>query len=405
MINYKKNNSLIKNLKKKAFIAPSNNMYVIPFGSGEPNQKIRTEWFKFLLFKKPINLLFSIDQFLFEFTKKQPQKRKSSEFLQQLKQRKKLCFFYGDLSQKQIIYLLKKSQTFPGCFSKNFLFLLERRLDVVLYRSRLASSISSARQLITHKKILVNDNLVNIPSYSVKNGDIISFQIRDLKQQSLSFRPLSSQLVSRKKKYLGQNLFSKLSRFSSEKKTKMNIHNQRNVKKKNQSLIEFLLKKIETRAHLKKDQKNFALLKYKPLISQKARFLSFSLQPRLTNISASYLENRLKPKQKRFTRELMSVQKNKHFSRNLLLQILGEMSNKNIFRNLLLFKLKKQFLNKRNYNKNSIFVTKPTLRFGGLKPNHLEISYNLKSTVFLYSPQRLSFPFYIDVDLIVRSFQ
>lgn len=51
------------------------------------------KWFQYFFFKNPINLLFSIDQFLFEFAKKQPQRKKSSEFQQQLKEKKKFCYF------------------------------------------------------------------------------------------------------------------------------------------------------------------------------------------------------------------------------------------------------------------------------------------------------------------------
>ena len=60
------------------------------------------------IIEKPINLLFSIDQFIFEFSKKTYQQKKSGEFFQQLKERKKLSLFYGHLTKKQLINLFNK---------------------------------------------------------------------------------------------------------------------------------------------------------------------------------------------------------------------------------------------------------------------------------------------------------
>ena len=61
-----------------------------------------------------------------------------------------------------------------GKLNDNFLFLLEARLDVVLFRASFFSSIRSARQWISHNKILVNNNIINTASYKLKPGDIIS---------------------------------------------------------------------------------------------------------------------------------------------------------------------------------------------------------------------------------------
>jgi ribosomal protein S4 len=124
--------------------------------------------------QKPVNLLFCIDHFVFEFSKRSYQQKKTGDFLHQLKERKKLSFFYGDLTRKQISSILQTSLKSKGLHSKNVFSLLERRLDVVLYRSGLIPTIIQARQLIKHKKITVNQNTINIPSFRLNPGDIIS---------------------------------------------------------------------------------------------------------------------------------------------------------------------------------------------------------------------------------------
>jgi small subunit ribosomal protein S4 len=89
---------------------------------------------------------------------------------------KKLRLLYGGLSKKsiktQIKYLLKKNHSKHW----NFLFTqrFENRLDNILYKSKFGSSLRSARQLILHGKVFVNKNLIRVPSYTLKHGDLIS---------------------------------------------------------------------------------------------------------------------------------------------------------------------------------------------------------------------------------------
>ena len=71
------------------------------------------------LIEKPLNLLFSIDQFVFEFSKTTYQQKKNGDFFQQLKERKKLSLFYGHLTRKQIVNLFKKAEKIKGYFSRN----------------------------------------------------------------------------------------------------------------------------------------------------------------------------------------------------------------------------------------------------------------------------------------------
>ena len=117
--------------------------------------------------------LFSTNQIQYELSRKNA---RSSDFKKQLKERKKLALIYGHLSKKYIKKVLKQAAKLNGKKHDNFFFLLEARLDVVLFRACFFSSIKSARQWINHNKILVNNQLINTSSYKLKPGDIISIK-------------------------------------------------------------------------------------------------------------------------------------------------------------------------------------------------------------------------------------
>jgi len=92
---------------------------------------------------------------------------------------KRFRLFYGNLSKKnikrQIKYILKKKNNKKfNNLNLLFLELFEHRLDTVLYRSKFSISFRNARQLIVHNKILINQKIVNTPSYIVKPGDLIT---------------------------------------------------------------------------------------------------------------------------------------------------------------------------------------------------------------------------------------
>ena len=91
----------------------------------------------------------------------------------QLREKQKIRRFYGVL-EKQFRNYYKMAAKQKGSTGENLMGLLERRLDNVVYRLGFASTRSEARQLVSHKSILINDTLVNIPSYLVKSGDVIS---------------------------------------------------------------------------------------------------------------------------------------------------------------------------------------------------------------------------------------
>ena len=91
----------------------------------------------------------------------------------QLREKQKLRRIYGVL-EKQFVNYYKKAASRKGSTGENLLECLETRLDNVVYRSGFGSTRNESRQLISHKSILVNDQIVNIPSYVVKADDKVS---------------------------------------------------------------------------------------------------------------------------------------------------------------------------------------------------------------------------------------
>ncbi|HCS93600.1 MAG: 30S ribosomal protein S4 [Bavariicoccus seileri] len=101
-------------------------------------------------------------------------RRKLSEYGQQLQEKQKLRFMYG-LNERQFSNLFKKAGKIKeGKHGVNFLVLLERRLDNVVYRLGLANTRRQARQLVNHGHITVDGQRVDIPSYEVEVGQVIS---------------------------------------------------------------------------------------------------------------------------------------------------------------------------------------------------------------------------------------
>ena len=100
-------------------------------------------------------------------------KRRLSEFGQQMQEKQKAKMTYG-LMEKQFKNLVQKVQKRKGDTQEFIISLLETRLDNLVYRLGFAKTRNMARQLVSHGHILVNGKRVNIPSYSVSEGDIIS---------------------------------------------------------------------------------------------------------------------------------------------------------------------------------------------------------------------------------------
>ena len=103
----------------------------------------------------------------------QNRRRKTSEYGTQLREKQKAKYTYGVL-ERQFRNLFEKAERTKGITGEVLLQLLESRLDNVVYRLGLATSRPAARQLVLHKHICVNGKNVNIPSYRVMPGDVVT---------------------------------------------------------------------------------------------------------------------------------------------------------------------------------------------------------------------------------------
>ena len=111
----------------------------------------------------------------------QSKSAKPSDFGIQLQAKQKLKCYYGNMNERQFRNVYKKAIMKKGDSAENLIGLLERRLDAIVYRAKLATTIFSARQLINHGHLKVNGKKVNISSYQVKEED--SIEIRDISKQ------------------------------------------------------------------------------------------------------------------------------------------------------------------------------------------------------------------------------
>jgi len=106
---------------------------------------------------------------------------KPSDYGIQLSAKQKLKSYYGNMNERQFRNVYKKAIMKRGDTAENLIGLLERRLDAVIYRSKLSNTIFSSRQLINHGHVRVNGKKVNIASYQVREED--SIEIRDKSKQ------------------------------------------------------------------------------------------------------------------------------------------------------------------------------------------------------------------------------
>ncbi len=119
-------------------------------------------------------------------------RRKKSEYGLQLKEKQKAKYTYGIL-EKQFRNLFEKASSAKGVTGEVLLQLLESRLDNVVFRMGIAKTRAAARQFVTHKHITVNEQVVSIPSYIVKPGDIVG-----VRERSKSMEEITDSLHSRR---------------------------------------------------------------------------------------------------------------------------------------------------------------------------------------------------------------
>jgi len=108
--------------------------------------------------------------------------KKMSEYGLQLREKQKAKFIYG-VQEKPFRNLYNKAERMPGVVGENLMQLLELRLDNVIYRMGFARTRRESRQVVSHRHVLVNGKIVNIPSYKVSAGDKI-----EIKEKSRSLQ-------------------------------------------------------------------------------------------------------------------------------------------------------------------------------------------------------------------------
>lgn len=112
-------------------------------------------------------------------------KRKVSEYATQLAEKQKAKYIYG-LLERQFAKLFDKATRKKGVTGEVLLQLLEARLDNTVYRLGIAPTRRAARQLVSHKHITVNGEIVNVPSYTLKAGDVIGVRERSKSLESIT---------------------------------------------------------------------------------------------------------------------------------------------------------------------------------------------------------------------------
>lgn len=122
---------------------------------------------------------------------RQPKRRrKESEYGMQLREKQKAKFVYGVL-EKQFHGYFDRAKSMPGITGANLMQILESRLDNVVFRLGFAKTRKEARQIVTHGHIMVNGKRVDIPSYRVRPGDLVS-----VRPKSKELLVIKSALVS-----------------------------------------------------------------------------------------------------------------------------------------------------------------------------------------------------------------
>lgn len=328
------------------------------------------------LVKKAKNSKFmlTLDEIKNDFSKKQIIYRKFSKFKQQLKERKKLSLIYGYFPLKHLEKLCYKAFKLNGKFDDNFFFLIEKRLDFILYRIGFFFNIKTARQFISHKKILVNGKIVDIPSFYVKRGDIISIKFSEInKLQKLNIFTIKKYIfLNKNKDYLARienfcfflNFFDIYYLLDKRKNKNLfflknyfqkNLDNLREGQKNTEFLINYFLVNF-----FSKNQSSFA----KEDISSKIHEFLFLKSKKFLKIESfiNFLEN--------------SSTKYKNFYNFL--------------------KLKKIIYKEKNLRLKKSFIYDN-------KPLNMEISYRYCTAIYMFSPQKLKFPASIDFHKILRS--
>ena len=119
-------------------------------------------------------------------------RKKPTDFGNQLMAKQKLKGYYGNITEKQFVRIYQDAAKRKGNTSENLIALLESRLDAIVYRAKFVPTPFAARQFVNHGHVLVNGKRVNIASYRVSPGDVVSVRERS-RNMALVLEALQSQ--------------------------------------------------------------------------------------------------------------------------------------------------------------------------------------------------------------------
>lgn len=394
--------------------------------------------------KKNINLLFPIQEFV--AINNQLTRQRTKEYSEILLCMKKLKIFYGFIPLNQLQKILSQALRAPGYFSKNFFSLIERRLDVVLYRSGYYKTIVAARQACLHSKIFVNSRRSRVPSRLLSPGDIITFHKNEhLISPNYPMQSENSSLFINNLPNVGKDKdgVSKKSEVISPSFLEYSVISYKTIN----LLSLYCLKQFEVNSNSNKnsDIKIYLKLQNSSGFSRKLIILNKLTHPEwvksettFSKFSGSdFFKYSSKFPDLTFTNSLNSVQKtnNSKIDLNLLktishmpsilniqyAQSFAPQRNANIIekksvlvKNLVLlskqlenyssvFSLSFQkYLFEAFFNDSTLGQNDDSVKINKkvLKPTHLEISFITNSIIFLYSPQKIVLPFNIDIDIL-----
>ncbi len=371
-----------------------------------------------ILLRKNKKLYYSLDQFFFELTKKQTSSKKLSEFAQQQKERKKLAYIYGGLSKKQLLSVFEKAKHLEGTFAENLLKILESRLDVTLVRACFFKNISTANQWISHKKIVVNNKIVNIPGYLLQPGDVISIKKTDFLFFAKFLKYNIKKMIKKRnnRTLLTMGLCSKK---GIADEVSLSLLSSAIAKHKMLNKVSYNnLKKEVTTFVTSKTANNSNIFKFfiKNLLINSVEKTKNSYGPKESSIISPHRVNALdtkypfpsigqRPKGEPFLHKnklLMGNKKKQIIQKNIFFALVKKIQTHPFFCYTNFFLLQfKSFLKKKKQLKQKF----TSMRYSPMKPINLEVSYKILTIIYLYSPQKITFPSSINFDLIYKSFK
>lgn len=345
-------------------------------------------------YKYGIHLYFPIQEWVFESSQKfarneggvamKGQKPKQSI----LQCRKNIKLFYGALDTKKLQKIIEQAAPKQSTFAQNFFSLIESRLDVVLYRSGFAKTIRAARQIIRHSKVYVNNRCCRVSSTLCKPGDIITFSkyndkevilnevknnkkviknnITDIKKNNTAILLLALVCLRRVTNQLdiSSNFYSKIGNLVASSFLPRSGDEKHNT---------LLLRITNSKKRLKLSYKND--LPSKSNLEKKGNKI---------DLMSKFLE-KLKDQNK-----ISSNLWNNGIS-SFGAQLAGNLQNLMSRLNFVVSINKKDS----QREKDNSFIN-----YINKTPSHLEISKISNSIIFLYSPQKISLPFHIDIDVL-----